>query len=443
MTPSRKRLLRVLLPLGIGIVLSLAGDLTLYAVLPAFAGQRGFSLGVIGLLLSANRLVRLGSNPLVGMLMTGGRRRGFVLAGFGLGTLSTLLYVLARGTGLFLAGRLLWGISWSLINIGSYCMLLDAAEEQDRGWASGVVQSFIFIGMALNPFLGGVLSDRFGFTFALTACTVISAAGFLLGLFTLPETHPVDSRPRISVTYAVRDVFLDWRKRLSSLRDLAHPQNAAANYVYFAASFIGDGILLSTLSLYLKTHYGNALTLGGQSGAWVVPVASAGGALLALRAVIAALVAPLAGGLSDRSNHSASETDYAQRRWQTIAWGIFLGVAGLVIIIGMPSVLTPALALPVGVALAASGSAIVVTVTPPLARDINPSRDSSTFLGLLATSADLGTSLAPLVTYALLDRLPLETIYALAAIGLGIGLPVIWLVNWRIKVSQSPQTPTQ
>ncbi|RPJ37919.1 MAG: MFS transporter, partial [Chloroflexi bacterium] len=386
MTPSRRELLPVLLPLGIGIVLSLAGDLTLYAVLPAYAGQHAFSLAAVGLLLSANRLVRLVSNPLVGMLLTGARRRGFVLAGFGLGALATLLYVLASGTGLFLAGRLLWGISWSLINIGAYCMLLDAAEEQDRGWASGVIQSSIFIGMTINPLLGAVLSDRFGFTIALAVCAAIQAAGFLLALFTLPETRPDFPKLRLSLKEATRGARSGWKERLSALRTLANPQNAAANYVYFAASFIGDGILLSTLSLYLQNHYGDALTFGGRLNSWVVPVASAGGALLALRAVIAALTAPIAGAISDRANLNADERLHAQRRWQTITWGIIFGVAGLILIVSMR---TP-LALLAGVALAASGSAIVVTVTPPLARDINPGHDSGAFLGLLATSSDLG-----------------------------------------------------
>jgi hypothetical protein len=283
-----------------------------------------------------------------------------------------------------------------------------------------------------------VLSDRFGFTSALATCAAISAAGFLLGLFTLPETRPDHPQPRLSLSQATRGALLNWKDRLSSLRTLAHPQNAAANYIYFAASFIGDGILLSTLSLYLQTHYGDTLSIGGQFRGWVIPVASAGGALLALRAVVAALVAPLAGSLSDRANHSADEAFYAQRRWQTIAWGIFLGAAGLTIIVALPN----SLGLLAGVALAASGSAIVVTVTPPLARDINPGHDSGAFLGLLSTSADLGTSLAPLATYALLDRLPLETIYILAALGLSIGLPFIWLVHRQAAAFHSPQNPT-
>lgn len=104
--PFRTKQWQVLLPLGIAMILSLAGDLTLYAVLPTYAATRAYDLATVGLLLSANRLVRLGSNPLAGLLYSSSRRRGYVLAGFGFGTLSTLLYLLP-GTGWFLAGRLL------------------------------------------------------------------------------------------------------------------------------------------------------------------------------------------------------------------------------------------------------------------------------------------------------------------------------------------------
>ena len=186
--PFRAKQWQVLLPLGIAMILSLAGDLTLYAVLPTYAATRAYDLATVGLLLSANRLVRLGSNPLAGLLYSNARRRGYVLAGFGFGTLSTLLYLLP-GTGWFLAGRLLWGISWSLIYIGGYCMLLDMTGVQDRGKGSGILQGFYFSGLAVNPLLGGLLSDHLGFANALIICAALSAVGFLSRLSLSARNH--------------------------------------------------------------------------------------------------------------------------------------------------------------------------------------------------------------------------------------------------------------
>lgn len=413
---------KLLLPLGLCIILSLTGDMTLYAVLPAYGSAlQGFDLASIGLILSANRLIRLGSNPLVGLLLAGAPRRGFVLAGFGLGAVSTLMYAFSNGTGLFLAGRLLWGICWSLINIGSYTMVLDAAGERERGWATGVLQSLTFVGMALNPFLGGLLSDLFDFRTALLVCFVLSGVGFLIALITLPETRP--ARAENGTAHAPRTLRRSapaLKRRLHALRALIHPQNAAASYVYFIANFIGDGILLSTLSLYLQRHWGSQLAIGADM---LIPIATAGGGLLALRAGISALVSPMAGRLTDpRENSSGSP---GARRWTGAAWGLLLAACGLGLIIALPSPWT----LVAGVMMAASGGAIIVTIAPPLVREINPGQDNGTVLGLLMNAADLGLALAPLATYTLLGRVTLEAVYGMAVLMLLLGLPVIFLVR--------------
>src|SRR3990170_977576 len=56
--------------IGLGIVLSLLGDATLYTVLPdpGIAAAAGISLSVVGVVLGLNRLVRLAFNPAAGVL---------------------------------------------------------------------------------------------------------------------------------------------------------------------------------------------------------------------------------------------------------------------------------------------------------------------------------------------------------------------------------------
>jgi MFS family permease len=417
----RKKQWQVLLALGIGTILALAGDLTLYAVLPAYAETRGFDLARVGLILSANRLVRLVSNSVVGLLLSGTRRRAFVLAGFGLGAFSTFLYVVASGPTVFLMGRLLWGISWSLIYIGSYTMLMDITSEQDRGWGSGILQGFMFVGMAANPLLGGLLSDQLGFSSALTVCTALSTAGFLAALFMLPETlDESEIQPpeqaflrRFSLRGGslkkLAGRFRAWlQKTIIPLRRLLNFRNMTANFIYLATHFIGDGVLLSTLSLHLRNQYGNAL----QIGTLQIQIATAGGALLALRALFSALVSPLAGSLSDR----------ARSRWSGVMAGITIAAAGMFLISGIQS----PLGLLAGVALAASGGALIQTIVPPLAREINPGSQSGAILGLLANSADLGMALAPLAAYLLVETLSLRAIYLVAGFALAGGLPLAW-----------------
>ena len=58
---------RVLWPLGLGTALSLLGDATLYTVLPIHAADAGVTLTAVGILLGANRAIRLFLNGPAGL----------------------------------------------------------------------------------------------------------------------------------------------------------------------------------------------------------------------------------------------------------------------------------------------------------------------------------------------------------------------------------------
>ena len=135
-----RRQLRLLIPVGLAISLSLPGDQTLYAVLPTQAQAVGISLGMVGVLLSVNRLIRIPGNSIAGLLNDKFGRRRLFLLGLVLGTLSTASYAIAQSFPAWLAGRLLWGIAWSLLNVGGLTMMLDVTEDHDRGRVIGLYQ---------------------------------------------------------------------------------------------------------------------------------------------------------------------------------------------------------------------------------------------------------------------------------------------------------------
>ena len=80
--------------LGIGTALSLLGDATLYTVLPHpdVAAQLGITLSMVGLLLGANRAIRLVLNGPVGMLYDRMPRRGLLIASLSLGACASVFY---------------------------------------------------------------------------------------------------------------------------------------------------------------------------------------------------------------------------------------------------------------------------------------------------------------------------------------------------------------
>lgn len=352
------------------------------------------SLATLGILLSANRLIRLVSNPVVGGLADHVSRRRLVLIGLGTGVVSTLLYTAPGGFVTFLIGRLLWGISWSLIYIGVYRMVLDVTDGSDRGWGSGILQTFYFVGLAANPLLGSLLSGWVGFHAALLLCAALQGLGLTGAVVFLPDTRTTDAPDTRQQRSAAA---VSWRSWLAASFDLLRNREIlAGNALYLLTLFIGDGIIMSTITLYLKQRLGEEVSLLG----WLVPVAAGGGALLTLRAVLSALAAPLGGHWSDRPG----------LRWPVVLAGTLVTAVGC----GVLGLDGGAGWIVIGIALAALGSSVIMTVVPAVVSSAADRRHSGLAMGLLTNAGDLGCAIAPLISYTLLAGLPLSTLYLIS-----------------------------
>jgi MFS family permease len=116
---------RVLIPLSLATGLSLLGDTSLYTVLPTHLVDAGVTLGTVGILLSANRFIRVLLNGPVGLLTDRWSRRSVFLPAIFMGALSTGIYALTVGFWPLLVGRLLWGLSWAGIWISGNAIVLE------------------------------------------------------------------------------------------------------------------------------------------------------------------------------------------------------------------------------------------------------------------------------------------------------------------------------
>jgi MFS family permease len=385
---------RLLLPLGAGVALSLAGDSTLYAVLANQVAAVGIGLGAVGLLLGANRLIRIPGNPLAGALYDRLGRRPLFLLGLLLGVLSTAAYGWAWGFGPMLAARLLWGTAWALINVGGYTMVMDRSTAADRGRMTGFYQISYMVGLTLSPIVGGALTDALGFRPAVRTCAAIQAAGLLVALLALPETRP----PDLPVRAARRPAAGAWLRSLaSSLRRLDR-QVLVVAFVYLSIFFVSNGVLMSTVSLYLGQRWGGGVALG----ATTVGVASLAGVMLSTRAALGIVAGPLAGTLSDR----------LASRWLVVYAGLALAVAGFMVM-ALPLSVWVVL---IGVGLVATGTGALIAVLAALVGDRVAGSRPGAAMGALATAGDVGSATGPLVAYALAAHLDLRWVY-LACLG--------------------------
>lgn len=387
---------RFLLPLGIGTALSLMGDATLYVVLPTHTDQAGIVLASVGILLGANRLIRLVLNGLSGVAFDRGRRRGLFLVALLVGVLSTAIYAATRGFWALLFGRLVWGLAWSGIWVGGTTIILDVSSEQERGRWVGLYQSWFLFGSSFGALAGGVLTDWLGYGVTMWVATGVSALGLIIAIALLPEAHSPRTNPA-SVETSVSHARL-W---------YSHPNLWIATLVHGLNRLAFAGVLAATVALLVETH------LQGHSA--IIGTATVTGLLLAARSVFSMIAAPLAGTLSDRTGN----------RWIAVLGGLGMAAASM-FLVGLPS-LTAAM---IGILSSAFATGFLQSPVAAITGDVASGQRRGRAVGFLQTGGDLGSAIGPPLAYALLPVIGLSGLYgALGAFFLLNLAGISWLLR--------------
>jgi MFS family permease len=377
--------------LGIGTAISLLGDATLYTVLPHLDifTQFGITLSLVGLLLGANRAIRLLVNGPVGVLFDRMPRRGLLVGALFLGAGSSIFYATAFGFWPLLLGRISWGLAWSILWVGGNSVVLDVSTDENRGRHSGIYQMWFFIGVATSSLFGAMLTDTFGFRIGQWISVAVIGTSALCWLLFLPETRkdkgaPADPGQEIQATPRER---LPWGVI------------ATTSFTSFIARFMAWGVLAATGIIWLANMFGqgaNILTI-------FIPIATLTGLYAALSNLTSIASTPLAGTLSDRFG----------RRWPVIAVSMVLGCLGLWLMSGeiMGLALVGALVVPI------AGSS-TETLIPAITGDRVPKNLRSRALGMINTAGDLGAMIGPFAALGAINSglLSLDHIYRIGGL---------------------------
>jgi len=372
---------RVLIPLGLGTAISLLGDSTLYTVLPqvSIAASAGVTLTMVGILLGANRLIRLLSNPIAGSLYDRLPTRKLMIASLLIGFISTTLYAIGRGFEIFLLGRVLWGIAWSGIWIGGNTIVLDIANDENRGRLSGRYQMWFFAGIGASALLGGLFTDVFGFHGGLLISAGLTGMALLMWILYLPETKPYrinqqrQSQPKSSHRFPWKTAIL-------------------TSIPVFVVRFGLAGIIASTTILWLESFLDDGVTFEGG----FIPIATFTGAFVAVRTLTGMISAPAAGTLSDRLN----------RRWLIISMLLAIGSFGFWL---MSSVaMTTAF---LGALLASLPGGGVQTLAPATAGDTVRPEVEGRVISAIYTIGDIGSALGPPLALWIVGVMGLTSLY--------------------------------
>ena len=346
------------------LTLALPGDTVLYLLLPLHAAVFGVSLPEAGVLLAANRLVRIAGYGWVARFYAEkGPRTACLVAASG-AFLSTLGYGLLSGIWALVLCRLMWGLSFAAMNIANQA--LPTAVPEGAAQRSGRARSLTAIGPMTGLIAGAVIAELYGprIVFVMLAGVALLAFLFALQLPSEPERFKLGG-PR----FAKPGVLSIWS---------------------FCLGFTLDGLFVFGLSLLAAASFPQGAVI-------------AAGAAMALRYASELVLSPAGGAIGQR---------FGPRR--------VLVVASLGASIMLALLATSGLTLWIGVIAVVILRAVAQALQAPVVADAFPGPERVPALARQATWRDIGAGTGPLAAGILLPIAPALLVYGGAALMMGL-----------------------
>lgn len=368
----RQQLLAVWLSSG-ALAMALTGDQLLYIVLPLSTEAFGVSLVWVGILLSANRWIRVALYSEVARFGNRvGPRRLTIIASLG-AVASTAAYGFLEGGPMLLVARIVWGLSFAALNLTTLVYALGGGEASGRrvGTSRAIREIGPIAAAASGAWLATTLGPREAF-WAMTALTLLAVPM----AWALPHAPPGDVSPATPRRFRLN-------------------RPSTFNLFSFAVGLAGDGIFMVTIGLLFLQEVSAQMAM-----------LSAGG-VMALRHLVVLLVSPVGGMLADRFG--------APRTMLGSALAMTAGFA-----------LVPFDLVYVAAVLMLVGRGILAVVSPLIvARTIKG--DVMTAVSANASWADLGAATGPLLAGFSVGLVSLDALYGGAAI-----LLFVLLMAWAV-----------
>ena len=368
---------------AITLTLALPGDTLLYLLLPLYAASFGVSLPEAGILLAANRLVRIAGYGWVGRFYSAqGPRAACLLASFG-AIVSTFIYAVGSGIWLLLIARLMWGLSYAAMNIANQALptaiIVGAAERVGRS------RAIIATGPTASLIGGALLASAFG---PRSVFLVLTAVALLAPLFALripPQREPA---------------------RLVGPR---FEKPGPMSIWSFSVGFTIDGIFIFGLGLLAAASFPTGAVL-------------AAGLAMSLRYASEILFAPIGGMIGRR--FGALRVLIVMSLATAVAL-LFLAGSGIWLWVGAVGTIVL--------------RAIAGPLSAPVVAEIYSGDQRVSALARQATWRDIGAGTGPLAAGVIIPLLPPLLIYGAAALLLGAA--TLWLL--RLGASNAPRLKTR
>ena len=415
--PRDKSATKLVLIVSGAVGFAIMGDSLLYVILPLAADHLGLGPVQVGLLLSANRLIRLFSNTWLSAVFTRiGPYRAFVLSAI-LGVLTTAGYGLGWGFVVLLLARLAWGISWSGLRQGTFQSIW-TGKNADAGRLMGMSWGIVRGGSGISALLGGFLFGYFGYGVTVWTITALSALSIPIAFgLTWPASAsppPAPGSGRSAETAGWRSVLVTSHRTLATA--VSDPLQRSVLLVGFFKLLL-NSILIATASIFVASRFDNSpasvqfgLQISALSG---IVVSSRWFSDLAFGAVI--------GTLADWVGRMRLAValllllclGLATMLWVSTSMSILALLAVLILSTGVHVVLDTY-----------ANQAALVTAQPQM------------FVGAYATASDLGSAVGPLFAFTLVSAVGFAPVYGVAALLFVATVAQLAILDARLAVRQ-------
>jgi len=145
---------------------------------PLYAIKKGMNAGQVGILFTAQILTIAFTKPLMGRVSDQYGRRGSIVIGLTLGSISVGCIPLASNFIVFGLVLVVFGFAMAIVTASTAAMVADLSRKKTYGSSMGLLSSIMDVGHASGPVVAGIVvaSWGYGISFALVACVTLVAA---------------------------------------------------------------------------------------------------------------------------------------------------------------------------------------------------------------------------------------------------------------------------
>jgi MFS transporter, DHA1 family, multidrug resistance protein len=392
------------------ILLCIVGGLAIFSstmaknpALPLFIRSLGVAEGTVGFIAAASTVVGIVVSIPAGILSDVIGRRKVLLISLAVFATAPFLYLLVRDPWHLVLVRIYHGLATAILGpvaMATVADLYDARRGERMAWYS----SATMVGRFLAPTVGGLLILGDNFRWVYLADGVVGVMALLVAL-QLPRLNAVAEAHSED---ASAQLLQSWQAVRQDLAVLFRNTRLLATSLVEATQFFAFGFVEVYLPIYLYEYVGLQ--------PWQI------GPLFTGQIIVAAVVKPFSGRLSDRVG-----------RVPMITVGMLLCAATVAV---MP-IIASYWVLMLAIAFFGLGLATVTASTSAFAADLSSATTHGAALGTLSSIMDVGHSAGPMVGGLLVVAVGYQIAFHYVAAGIAT---IAVLYAWRVGRSLRPAT---